>query len=120
MAGRPITNTLFPPSVILLSVKADEAIERGESRDLCVGILLLLTVPEDATYESDQQQAVWAHPRCICLLPTTCDGNRGGYQCLPAPYPWRGARRQPSAHAGFWMWRWRLYRRIARQPLLAS
>src|SRR5262245_14111809 len=64
---------------------------KRREQDPVAGVLLLAPVPEDATYESDQQQAVWAHPRCICLLPTTCDGNRGGYPCLPAPYPWYGA-----------------------------
>ena len=43
--------TSLSPSVILLSVKADEAIERGRSRDPCAGVLLLTTVPEDAMYE---------------------------------------------------------------------
>ena len=37
--------TSLSPSVILLSVKADEAIERGRSRDPCAGVLLLTTVP---------------------------------------------------------------------------
>jgi SAM-dependent methyltransferase len=68
-------------------------------------------------YESDQQQAVWAHPRRVCLFPAACDGNRGGYPGLPAPYPWHVDRRQPSPDTGFWVWRWRRYRHQAIERL---
>src|SRR5215468_9367632 len=73
------------------------------SRDAGAGALPLTTTPGEAMYESEQQQAVWAYPRRVCLFPTACDGNRGGYPCLPAPYPWRVDGRSPSADAGFWV-----------------